>query len=385
MLARGRGELVQFGSLAGWLPSPRLGAYSATKAAVITFSETLAHELAGTGVQVVCVCPPVVDTPMLAQVRDDGPRSLARVPPIRPEVVLDSIERVLDRCCGSGSTRWSGHSQQGAAWRRFATNPHLARSKVSAMPERTSHAPGTPSWIDLGAPDVDAAAEYYSSLFGWTFEDLGDEAGGYRMARIGGKDVAGLGPAQAPGPPYWTTYVTTDDVEATTAKVEKAGGAVVVPPMDVMEAGRMAVYQDAEGAFVSAWQPGRSIGAEVVNEHGALCWNELNTRDLGKAKAFYGDVFGWEANDSEAYTEWQLGGRVIGGAMAMGENFPPEVPPNWLVYFAVDDVDATAAKAAELGGTVIAGPITVDVGTFVVLADPQGAVSAVIQLDQPGD
>jgi predicted enzyme related to lactoylglutathione lyase len=253
------------------------------------------------------------------------------------------------------------------------------------MPERTSYQPGTPSWIDIGAPDVDAAAQYYSSLFGWSIDDLGPDAGGYRMAMLRGKAVAGLGPAQAPGPPYWTTYVTTADVDQTAAAVERAGGSVVVPPMDVLEAGRMAVFQDPEGAFISAWQPNQHIGAEIVNEHGALCWNELDTRDLDKAKAFYGEVFGWSTRDSESYSEWMLGEQVVGGAMVMDDNFPPDVPPNWLVYFAVDDLEATVAEATRLGATVIAGSMTVEVGTFAVLADPQGAVSAVIELSALDD
>jgi predicted enzyme related to lactoylglutathione lyase len=255
------------------------------------------------------------------------------------------------------------------------------------MPERTSYEPSTPSWVDLGEADVDAGWDFYSSLFGWQYEDMGPDAGGYRMATLKGKYVAGFGPAQNPGPPFWSTYVSVTDADDTAAKVKDAGGNVIVEPMDVFDSGRMAVFQDAEGAFISVWQPKAHIGAQLVNEHGTLNWNELNTRDLAKAKAFYKAVFGWDAKTSEApggdYTEWKLGDRSIGGCLVMGDNFPPEVPPNWLVYFAVDDVNAMVAKANGLGATTIMPPMDVPVGTFSVLSDPQGAVFAIIQLSGP--
>jgi predicted enzyme related to lactoylglutathione lyase len=253
--------------------------------------------------------------------------------------------------------------------------------------ERESYPDGTPCYVDLGAPDVDAAGQFYSALLGWDIRVLGPEAGGYCQAVLRGKVVAGLGPAQNPGPPYWTTYVATSDIGATSAKVREAGGSVVVEPFDVLDAGRMAVYQDAEGAFFSAWQAKSSIGAELVNEPGALSWNELNTRDLDKAKAFYGSVFGWGANTNTApggdYTEWKLGDRSIGGCLVMGEGFPAEIPPNWVTYFAVDDIDDATAKAKEFGGSSMMEGMETPAGKMSVVADPQGAVFAMIELVSP--
>ena len=163
------------------------------------------------------------------------------------------------------------------------------------MPERAEYAPGTPSWVDIGT-DVEAAKQFYGGLFGWGGRDAGpaEETGGYGFFVKGEKLVAGYGPQQSPGPPNWTTYVSVDDADDITKKVEAAGGTVVVAPMQVMTAGRMAVFQDAQGAFISAWEPGGHKGAEVVNESGAMSWNELNTRDVEGSKAFYREVFGWE-------------------------------------------------------------------------------------------
>ncbi len=255
------------------------------------------------------------------------------------------------------------------------------------MPKRTSHPAGTPSYVDIGAPDVDAAAAFYSGLFGWDVADLGPDAGGYRMAMKGDGAVAGIGPAQNPGPPYWCSYVTVDDVDITTKQVEAAGGTVLAPAMDVMEAGRMAVFMDPGGAVFSVWQPGQSIGADIVNEHGALCWTELNTRNLDAAKTFYTNVFGWDWDDNAEYGQFMVGGRVVGGAMPMTpDRFPAEVPEHWLVYFAVDDLNATIDKVKQLGGSVMMDPFEAGgVGMMTVATDPQGANFAVIQLNEPGD
>lgn len=251
------------------------------------------------------------------------------------------------------------------------------------MPERTSYAPGTPAWIDIGT-DVEAAAAFYTALFGWTMVSAGPDAGGYGFfTDAAGKLIAGVGPQQSPGPPFWSHYVSVADVDETTARVEAAGGTVVVPPMDVMDAGRMAVFQDTEGAFFSGWQPGTTIGCEVVNEPGAFCWSELNTRDAGAAKAFYTQVFDWGVHTSAGemdYTEWQLDGESIAGMMDMPDEVPTEVPPYWLVYFAVADTDAAMARALELGGASLTDAMDTPAGRFSVLADPQGAFFAVIAL-----
>ena len=250
------------------------------------------------------------------------------------------------------------------------------------MPERTSYAPGTPSWIDIGT-DVEAATTFYSGLFGWTFQSAGPDGGGYGVfTNANGRQIAGIGPQASPGPPFWAHYVTVADVDDTAGRAQAAGGTVVMAPFDVMDAGRMAVFQDLEGAFFSAWQPGTNVGCEVVNEPGAFCWSELNSRDLAKATAFYPAVFGWDVADSEGemeYAEWKLGGESIAGMLPMPADVPAEVPPYWLVYFAVDDADVAAAKAVGLGGQNMVAMDT-PAGRLAVLADPQGAVFAVIAL-----
>ncbi len=259
------------------------------------------------------------------------------------------------------------------------------------MPEITAHAPGTPSWIDLSSPDLGASIAFYGALFGWEAWETGtvEETGGYRMFGLRDQTVAGLGPIMNEGqPPAWSTYVTVEDASATADKVRAAGGRVLVEPMDVMAAGRMAVFMDPEGAAFSIWQPGESIGAGIVNEPGTLAWNELSTRDVDGAERFYGEVFGWGAETSPMpgpngpvdYTGWQVGGKAVGGALPMPEGVPAEVPPFWLVYFAVEDTDAAVAKAKELGASVVMEPVDIPAGRFAVVVDPQGAVFGVIAL-----
>lgn len=258
------------------------------------------------------------------------------------------------------------------------------------MPEVSEHQPGTPSWVDLASPDPEASERFYGGLFGWTATETGpvEETGGYKMLERDGRNAAGLGPVQGEGQPaMWTTYVSTADAEATAEKVREAGGQVIMEPFDVLGAGRMAVFADPAGAVISVWQPQTHHGAGVVNEPGALCWNELATRDIDAAKRFYEAVFGWRgetnAYGDTSYTEWKLGGRTVGGMIQMNDQWPAEIPPHWLVYFAVDDVDAAAAKATELGGRVAVEPSDTPAGRFSVLNDPHGAVFSIIKLSRP--
>jgi hypothetical protein len=253
------------------------------------------------------------------------------------------------------------------------------------MPARNSYEPGTPSWVDLASPDLAASADFYSSLFGWEAKDQGPEAGHYHMFEKGGTPVAGAGPIMMEGqPPAWTTYVSVADADEAIAKVKAAGGTVFVEPMDVLDVGRMAVFADTTGAAAAVWQPRRHIGAGLVNEPGALVWNELSTRDTAAAKAFYGEVFGWEAESSDAtgmeYTEWRLAGETIGGMMSMPSEVPQEVPAYWLAYFGTADCDATVASATGRGATLVVGPVDIPIGRFAVLSEPTGAVFAVIAL-----
>lgn len=242
------------------------------------------------------------------------------------------------------------------------------------MAERTSYAPGTPSWVDLGSPDTADAARFYGELFGWKADMVPDpEAGGYGMFTIGGKQVAGLGPQMNPGPPYWAVYVSVADADATAAAIKAAGGTLVMEPMDVMGAGRMAVAQDTNGTFFSIWQPMEHIGAQLVNEPGTFTWNELSAADITKAREFYTSVFGWgidgdPGNDQAAI--FSVDGTMVCGAHAAGEG---EFPA-WSVWFAVEDCDASAEMVTKLGGSVMVPPNDMDFGRGAVVADPQGAV-----------
>jgi hypothetical protein len=253
------------------------------------------------------------------------------------------------------------------------------------MPARTSYEPGTPSWVDLASADLPASTAFYSSLFGWEAMDQGEEAGHYHMFEKNGVPVAGAGPLMMEGQPAaWTTYISVTDADASVARVKEAGGMVFVEPMDVLEVGRMAVFADPTGAAAAVWQPRQHIGAGLVNEPGALAWNELNTRDVPGAKSFYAAVFGWEGETGDMggmqYTTWKLSGEDVGGMMTMPEEVPAEVPAHWLAYFGTADCDATVASATGSGATLFAGPIDIPAGRFAVLGDPTGALFGVIAL-----
>jgi predicted enzyme related to lactoylglutathione lyase len=243
--------------------------------------------------------------------------------------------------------------------------------------------------VDLGTPDLDGAVDFYAGLFGWDIPESenAEQTGGYRQAMLRGKPVAGMMPLMQEGqPPAWSSYVSVEDADATVAKVKEAGGTVMAEPMDVMDLGRMAIFADPTGAVLGIWQPGTFIGAEVVNETGAVVWNELNTRDPEAAKSFYGSVFGWgfEAREFETgtYNTLKVGEDTVGGMIDITGRAPDEVPAHWLVYFAVDDTDATVAKATGSGGDVALAPFDISgVGRIGILKDPFGAVFAVMTPD----
>jgi len=246
------------------------------------------------------------------------------------------------------------------------------------MPEMTRYSHGVPSWVDMGATDLPSALRFYTQLFGWEGQDMGEEAGHYTIVFRNGKQVAAISPAQDPGPPRWTTYINVDDIDSVTKTVADAGGQVVFGPMDMMNQGRMAIFADSTGAFIAAWQPGDHLGAQLVNETGALCWNELATSDLAKAKSFYGPVFGWAFGGADEYAEAEVDGRSVAGLMPRPAEMPSEVPDHWLPYFGVDDVDASTEQAKSLGATLVFGPADIpQTGRFATLVDPQGAVFAI--------
>jgi uncharacterized protein len=255
------------------------------------------------------------------------------------------------------------------------------------MSERTSYEPGTPSWVELaGIPDMDAAEAFYRELLGWEIPEQENSAqlGGYRRAKLGGRDVAGASPVMQDGQPSeWNTYVSVADAEETLTKVREAGGTVIVEPLDVMGMGKMAIFNDPTGATCGLWEPGTFIGAELVNEDGAFGWNELGTRDIAAAREFYGAVFGWTVEEEEmpgmgTYYVWKDGEHVRGGMIDITGMAPPEAPPYWLVYFTVADADAAVETAKAAGGQVFNGPIDIKPGRLAVLADPHGAMFAVL-------
>lgn len=259
------------------------------------------------------------------------------------------------------------------------------------MAKRNNYAPGTPSWTDLATSDQSAAKSFYGSLFGWSFDDLpvGDGVV-YSMATIGGDNVAAISPQQAEQaaagvPPHWQMYVTVADVDATTALVEGAGGAVHVPPFDVMDAGRMAVINDPTGAFLMLWTPTNNVGAGRVNEPGAFTWSELVAAPNDRVASFYETVLGLKMlsapmDDGTTYNGFTLDG--TSATMVAGTIPPPMpgVPAHWSIYFGAQDVDATAAKVTELGGKVFVEPFDIPVGRMAVVADPQGAMFNLFQM-----
>lgn len=253
------------------------------------------------------------------------------------------------------------------------------------MTEVTSHPPGAFCWIELGTTDQNAAKEFYGKLFGWNFIDLPmGPSGVYTTFKLKGRDVGAaytIDPKEMPGvPPHWMLYIATADADATAKRSAELGGTVGKAAFDVFDLGRMAVLKDPTGAMYSVWQAKQHAGIGLQNEPGTFCWGQLDTNDTAKAEAFYTALFGWSAKTSSdggmTYTEWVLGDMPIGGMMAL----PPGAggPPHWLAYFAVDDCDAMAAKAAALGATTYVPPTDIPgTGRFAVFADPQGAAFAI--------
>jgi predicted enzyme related to lactoylglutathione lyase len=263
--------------------------------------------------------------------------------------------------------------------------------------EMTSYEQGVPSWVDLTTSDLSKALEFYGELLGWESEAGPPEAGGYRVMHLRGKTVAGIGPQMSPqAPTAWATYVNVDSADAAAERVREAGGRVLAEPMDVAEAGRMAVFADPEGAEFRVWQAGGNRGARVVNEHGSLNFNTLAVRDLDRGKAFYGAVFGWQTlelpggsmmwtlpgygDELEKASPGLRAGMAEMGAPAGFEDVVAALmpladgeAPSWGVTFAVDDADVIAADAEKLGGRVLMAPFDAPWVRMTVISDPQGA------------
>lgn len=254
------------------------------------------------------------------------------------------------------------------------------------------HAPGMFCWFECGSTNAAVAKTFYEKLFGWTAVDKpmpGMEGAVYTIFQVDGSDVAGLyqldGPQFEGVPSHWMSYVAVKDADESTARAEKLGATVLQPPMDVPGIGRMAFLRDPDGANFSVFQAGDHQGHDP--EKCTLGWAELHTRDKPAAKAFYSELFGWSVREDAdgQYTEFQVGGRSIAGMMEIPPAQREHRPPNWLPYGMVDDCDACVSKATKLGAHPIVPPTTIEnVGRFAVMADPAGAVIAVIHLKHHG-
>jgi predicted enzyme related to lactoylglutathione lyase len=258
--------------------------------------------------------------------------------------------------------------------------------------ERSGYRPGVPCWVETWQPDADAAAAFYARVLGW---ETDGPPGGPFMCGLRGRDVALIGerPAERTHLPVaWTTYVWVDSADETASAVKKAGGSILVGPADSLDGGRIVVFADPAGAVLAAWEPGEHRGAQIVNEPGAWSWSQLFTKDLEGSKAFYVSVFGWETDTfgegPDAPTMWRvpgyLGGRpqqpvsrdVVAG-MAPSHD---DGPPRWQIDFWVDDVDATVARAEELGGRAVVAAYDTSIARQAVLSDPQGAEFSVSKI-----
>lgn len=254
------------------------------------------------------------------------------------------------------------------------------------MPTRDTTWPaGTPCWVDLMTTDQPAAHEFYGALLGWEIPPPGPDFGGYSTATLGGKSVAGLSTLQdANHPPVWSTYLASDDLAATTKAIEDASGKIIAPAMQVGDFGSMLIAEAPGGGVFGVWQGASHTGFEIFNETGAVVWNEFMTRDFDAAKDFYATVFGYTYTAmGDDYATVELDGNTVGGIGRLPAEVPSQVPPHWRCYFAVEDADAAAARVEELGGTITRRPMDMPYGRHADVADPQGAMFAIIKPGSP--
>jgi predicted enzyme related to lactoylglutathione lyase len=253
------------------------------------------------------------------------------------------------------------------------------------MADSTTAVANKPAWVELSSKDPAASRDFYAKLFGWQIEVSPDpQYGGYALAKVDGQDVAGIGGTQSPEQPTaWSIYLGTENADELGRRVQAAGGTVVAPAFDVGAQGRMAVFQDPSGAFISGWQPTQMGGFQIQGAN-TFSWAELNARGLDKVLAFYREVFGWTARttegDNQPYTEFQIDGESIAGAMEMNPMVPAEVPSYWMAYFGVEDVDRAHRTAIDAGGREMLPPQDFPGGRFAILSDPQGAMFGLLSL-----
>ncbi len=259
------------------------------------------------------------------------------------------------------------------------------------MATKTEYPHGDFCWTDLATTDAAAAKKFYTSLFGWQYTDM--PAGAdmtYTVCTLGGKAVAGLYAMNKEMlsrgvPPHWLPHVNVLNVDETTKRATKNGAKMIREPFDAMDAGRLSIFHDPTGAVIAMWQAKKQIGAQVVNEPGTMCWNELSTTDVEAAGNFYRATFGWNTSPMDmgggrTYTIFKAGDVQVGGMMALGPQMKG-VPPHWLTYFAVTDCEGTAKKVTEHGGHLLVPPTDVpNVGRFAAAQDGQHASFAFIKL-----
>jgi uncharacterized protein len=253
------------------------------------------------------------------------------------------------------------------------------------MPDMTRHAPGTVSWIELASTDQAGARRFYSELFGWAADEIPMGPGEtYSMMKLRGRDVGAIASLRADEraqgiPSHWRLYFATENVDADAKRAADLGAKVLAPPFDVFDSGRMTVLQDPSGAILSLWQAKQHVGLQVADEPGSYAWCELQTRDTAAATAFYTKLFGWKAGGASEYVHWSKDGADLGGMIAIQKEWG-DVPPSWMIYVDVTDVDRAITDAKARGGNVVV-PVNAlqSGGRWAVLADPQGAVFGVYQ------
>jgi predicted enzyme related to lactoylglutathione lyase len=252
------------------------------------------------------------------------------------------------------------------------------------MPIIDSHLPGTPTWVDLMTKDLEKARAFYGGLFGWEFSVGPAETGFYTMCTLKGRNVAGMGQLQegAPFPAAWSLYFGVESLEHTISKINARSGTVLLPPLDVMTEGRMAVCADSTGAAFGLWEPRRHRGATLVEEPGCMTWHEVNTRQVEKARDFYAMVFDLTPHQLEGMNYFTLskGDKPCCGVMQMNDDIPESVPPHWINYFAVASADLSTKKVRDLGGRVAAEPFDTPYGRISFVSDSSGVNFAIVQL-----
>ena len=250
---------------------------------------------------------------------------------------------------------------------------------------------GTPCWVDVSVGDIPLAIGFYSGVFGWEVIQGGEETGGYAIAHLDGRTVAGIGPKMGPPdtPTVWTVYLATNDADATAAKIKGAGGHLLMEPMDVMDVGRMGIAADITGAAFGIWQARAHTGVGLANAPGALSWNEHLSRDFEGAKAFYAAVFGYEygdmSSDEFSYATLLLDGHEVGGIGGYPDGTPADIPAAWSTYFGTVDTDSQVAAVTNNGGSVVRPAEDSPYGRLATVADNQGAVFSLISIPPGGE